>query len=123
MSESDDTISTPHGSLDRAALLELENTYDTRVLLSAVEQLDKVLAATRSQDGLRDMLLRLHGMAQTVLHGAGLSGSNGRETLPELAGDIVSELHDLIALLESWVKQVEPLEQLRAKEEGWGSPT
>lgn len=116
MSESNDTINTPHGCLDRSALLELENTYDTRVLLSAVEQLDKVLASTRAQDGLRDMLLRLHGMARTVLHGTGLSGSTGRETLPELAGDTVSELRELIALLQSWVEQVEPLERLQAKD-------
>ena len=73
MSDSEDTIVTPYGRLDRAALLALESSYDTRTLLTAVEQLDKVLSAAHGQDGLRDMLLRLHGMAHTVINGAGLS--------------------------------------------------
>ncbi len=115
MSEWNDTINTPHGLLDRSALLELANTYDTRVLLSAVEHLDAVLATARAQDGLRDMLLRLHGMAQTVLHGSGLGGI-GRETLPELAGDTIAEIRELIVVLESWAKQIEPLEGLRARD-------
>jgi hypothetical protein len=116
MSDSEDTIVTPYGRLDRAALLELENTYDTRMLLSAVGQLDKVLGAARAQDGLRDMLLRLHRMAQTVINGTGLTGDTGGETLPELAFDTTSELRELIATLQRWVKQIEPLEGLQARD-------
>lgn len=116
MSDSEDTIGTPYGRLDRAALLALENTYDTRVLLSTVDQLDKVLGAARGQDGLRDMLLRLHRMAQTVINGAGLTGDTGGETLPELAVDTTSELRELIGMLQRWVKQIEPLEGLQPRD-------
>jgi len=116
MNDSEDTIATPYGRLDRTALLELENTYDTRVLLTAVDQLDKVLGAARDQDGLRDMLLRLHRMTQTVINGAGLAGDTGGETLPELAFDTTSELRELIATLQRWVKQIEPLEGLQARD-------
>lgn len=104
MSESEDIIATPYGRLDRAVLLELENTYDTRMLLTAVEQLDKVLGAARGQEGLRDMLLRLHRMAQTVINGVGLAGDTEGETLPELAFDTTSELRELIATLQRWVR-------------------
>ena len=116
MSDSEDTIVTPYGRLDRAALLALENTYDTRVLLSAVDQLDKVLGVARGQNGLRDMLLRLHRMAQIVINGAGLAGDTGGETLPELAFDTTAELRELIATLQRWVKQIEPLERLQARD-------
>jgi hypothetical protein len=113
MSNTDDTIDTAYGRLDRAALRALESSYDTRVLSTAVEQLDQVLAAARRQDGLRDMLLRLHSMANTVINGAGLSGDAGGESLPELAFDAASDIRDLIATLEGWVKQIEPLQSLQ----------
>jgi len=116
MSDSEDTIVTPYGRLERAALLELESTYDTRMLLRAVDELDKMLGEARGQDGLRDMLLRLHRMAQTVINGAGLAGDTGGETLPELAFDTTSELRELIATLQRWVKQIEPLEGLQARD-------
>ena len=87
MIDSGETVVTAYGRLDKTALLEPQNTYDTRVLLMVVEQLDKFIAAARGQDGLRDMLLRLHGMAHSVVNGAGLSVATGEETLPELAYD------------------------------------
>jgi hypothetical protein len=116
VSGSDDTVDTPYGQLDKAALLELENTYDTRVLLSAVEQLDQILLAARAQDGLRDTLLRLHGMAHTVVNGAGMVGSAQGESLPELAFDTTTELRELIATLQRWIKQIEPLEALQPRD-------
>ena len=115
MSGSDDTIVTPYGRLDRAALLELENTYDSRVLLNAVEQLDQILSDARAQDGLRDTLLRLHAMAHTVVNGAGMVGSAQGETLPELALDTTAELRELIDTLQRWIKQIEPLETLQPR--------
>lgn len=116
MSDSDDTIVTPYGRLDRAALLELENTYDTRVLLKAVEQLDQVLGAARAQDGLRDTLLRLHSMAHTVVNGAGMVANAKGDTLPELAFDTTSELRELVETLQRWIKQIEPLERLQPRD-------
>lgn len=116
MSGSDDIAVTPYGRLDRVALLELVNSYDTRVLLHAVEQLDQILGAAQAQDGLRDTLLRLHGMAHTVVNGAGIVASAQSETLPELAFDATAELRALIATLQRWIKQIEPLEGLQARD-------
>ena len=64
------------------------------------------------QDGLRDVLLRLHGMAHAVVNGAGLSGS-AQESLPELAFEATSEIRQTIATLQEWVKLIEPLETLQ----------
>jgi hypothetical protein len=41
---------------------------------------------------MRDMLLRLHGMAHTVINGASMSVPPGEESLPELAFDVTAEL-------------------------------
>jgi hypothetical protein len=116
MSDSDETIVTAYGRLDKAALLEVQNTYDTRALLAVVEQLNKILAAARGQDGLRDMLLRLHGMTHTVVNGVGLSVATGHETLPELAYDITTEIRELMSTFGRWVQLIEPLEGLQARD-------
>ena len=116
MNEADDTIETPHGRLDRAALQALENSYDTRRLLKTVEQLDQLLGAARNEGGLRDVLLRLHGMAHTVINGAGLSADTRGKTLPELAFDATSEIREWIGTLQRWIKQIEPLEGLQPRD-------
>lgn len=114
MSDSKQTVVTAYGRLDQTALQEAQNTYDTRVLLTAVEELDKLLAAARGQDGLRDMLLRLHGMAHSVINGAGLSVATGQESLPELAFDTAAEIRELISTLQRWIARIRPLEELQA---------
>lgn len=114
MTASEDTIVTAYGRPDKAALLEAQNTYDTRTLLQAVDDLDKIVAATVSEDGLRDMLLRLHGMAHAVVNGAGLSVATDQDSLPELAFDAIAEMHEVVSVLQRLIKQIEPLERLQA---------
>ena len=111
MSDPETTALTAYGRLDKAALTRLQSTYDTSKLLRAVEQLDRVVGNARGQDGLRDVLLRLHGMPHAVVNGAGLSGS-AEESLPELAFEATSEIRQTIATLQEWVKLIEPLETL-----------
>lgn len=60
---SEQTVSTPYGVLDRAALLKAQQSFDTRALLQMVEALDRFLVGAREQDGLRDQLLQLHRMS------------------------------------------------------------
>lgn len=114
MNESALTVATPHGRLDRAALLDAQNSYDTRELLRAVDELDKLVAGMVDQGGLRETLLRLHGMAHAVINGAGLTVATDRESLPELAADGAAELQEVILMLQGWVRLVEPLERLQA---------
>ena len=114
MSDPETTVLTAYGRLDRVALTRLQSTYDTSKLLRAVEQLDRFVGNARGQDGLRDVLLRVHGMAHAVVNGAGLSGSADEESLPELAFEATSEIRQTIATLQGWVKLIEPLETLQA---------
>lgn len=112
MKDTNDTIETAYGRLDRAALKKAQETYDTRVLLRMVDDLDEVLGQARSVDGLRDMLLRLHGMAHTIVNGAGMSVPSEGESLPELALDTSAEVLRIVTLLQGWLRGLETLEQL-----------
>ena len=55
-------------------------------------------------------------MANTVITGARLATPASRESLPELAWDITSDLREAVATLQQWVKLVEPLEGLQARD-------
>lgn len=115
MSDTRQTIMTAYGRLDERALQEAQNSYDTSVLLRIVGDLDRVLLAVGDRDGLRERVLRLHGMAHSVINGAGLSVSTDTESLPELAGEIIDEAQEVIAKLQWWITQIEPLEQLSVR--------
>jgi hypothetical protein len=110
---SDQTVSTPYGLMDRAALQEAQQSFDTGVLLTMVEQLDRFTSGAREQDGLRDQLLLLHRLAHTVINGSGLAGSSN-ETLPELATDILMEVSETVATLRTWLLPLEALQALAA---------
>ena len=66
MTGEDATIVTAYGRLDRAALARAQSNYDTTALLSAVDELDRILGRVRGQDGLRDNLLQLQRYRQVV---------------------------------------------------------
>lgn len=107
-----DTVVTAYGRLDKAALEHAQNSFDTTTVLKMVDELDAMVEAVRDRDGLRERLLRLHAMAHTVINGAGMSVAANRESLPELAGDLVSEIQGMISRLQVCVSQLEPLEEL-----------
>lgn len=116
MSDSDTTVVTAYGRLDRAALQHAQSNYDTSALLSAVDELDRIVGHAREPDGLRDTLMRLHSMAHAVINGAGLSVSTNLESLPELAFDATTEIQQTISRLQAWVKLIEPLESLQPRD-------
>ncbi|HJV74700.1 MAG TPA: Tn3 family transposase post-transcriptional regulator TnpC [Noviherbaspirillum sp.] len=115
MSDARKTIITAYGRLDEIALQEAQHSYDTSTLLRIVDDLDKMLLTVEGRDGLRDRVLRLHGMAHSVINGAGLSVSTNAESLPELAGEIIEEAQEVITKLQRWIAQIEPLAQLSVR--------
>lgn len=109
---------TPYGMVNAEALQMLKETFDTLVILRAVDQLDGIRARC-GPDGLRDELLRLHGMAHTVINGASLSyGTNG-PTLMEQIDAVMEELDDWIAMLRQIQRALQPLEALRPEQDDW----
>lgn len=115
MSDSQPFINTVYGCLDRSTLEKLRDSYDTTTLLRVVDELAELLDEVIGEEGWRDRMLRLHGMAYTVINDAGFAGA-ADETLPELASEITGQMREAIARLESWIQRIEPLEDLAARD-------
>ena len=85
-------VDTSYGPVNSQILEGLQETFDTRVLLALVDQLDKLRARICDLDGLRADLLKLHAMAHTLINGAPLAAGSDDQSIWELAEDIESEL-------------------------------
>lgn len=107
-------IETPYGVVDADALQSMQQRYDTMIIQQAVDLFDMIRARC-GPDGLRDDLLRLHGMAHTVINGASLSYSTDDLTLGEQADCTIEELEDWVMTLEKMILALRPLQELRSQ--------
>jgi hypothetical protein len=87
----------------------LRATFDTTQLLRAVDDLDTVRALLADPDELRADLLRLHGMAHTLINDGPVSITSADETITELAVDIEAELESLSTLFLAIRQRLRPL--------------
>ena len=112
MSTSRETIDTAYGRVDSTNLQLIQDSYDTQTLLSTIDELDGLIREVSRENGLRDMLLSLHAMAHTVVNRAPLAALGSHDSLPELAGEVSMQLHETAALVQKWIRRIEPLENL-----------
>jgi hypothetical protein len=103
--------STPYGKVRTDALAQLEGSFDTQLLLNAVDTLDR-LRELVTTPRFRDDLLRLHGMAHTIVNGAALTAPAGGEAIWELAGALSMELDEILEDLTEAVNLVNRLADL-----------
>ncbi|PNE56717.1 transposase [Paraburkholderia fungorum] len=104
---------TPYGTVDTHALQVLESSYDTTRLLAAVDTLDTVRTRLYDPEGLRDDLLRLHGMAHNLINGASPVVTCQRESVVDLLTDAMDQIDQHVADLLALRNTLEPLETLR----------
>ncbi|MBC7604517.1 MAG: hypothetical protein H7255_17880 [Ramlibacter sp.] len=84
-------------------MTQARESYETAGLLRTIGELDELMTAARREDGLADMFApALHG-AYGDQRGAPMDVATDEETLPELAQDLIIELHGVIARLRAWV--------------------
>ena len=107
---------TPYGKVRTGALEQLEGSFDTQQLLNAVDQLDRLRELVAAPD-LRDDLLRLHGMAQTIINGAAMTVPAGGEAIWELAGSLSMELEEILEDLRETVDLLNRLADLAPDDE------
>lgn len=100
---------SPLGGVDATRLQMLRATFDTTHLLRAVDDLDTVRAVLADPDELRADLLRLHGMAHTLVNGGAIAATRVDETIAELAAIIEAELESMSALLLAIRQRIRPL--------------
>ncbi len=109
------TVETAFGAVDEKALEALQNSYDTRRLLDAVETVDQIRYRI---DGLRDDLLDLHRMAAEVINEDYGDSPAREEPIWELADTLASEMLEFANGLREAYHAVEELESL-APGEDW----
>lgn len=115
MTDPENTTLTANGQMDSAALHSLRSTFDTSMLLRMVDEFDAAASASKGEDSLREMLLRLHAMAHTVVNGAGMTVTTDCETMSELAETIVDDMRETITRLRRWIDKLEPLLRLEPR--------
>ncbi len=105
------SIKTRFGSVDRKALERLRGSYDTTVLLAAVDAIDQV---RYRDDDLRESTMALHGMAMNLINDnyAAPGGTVPEEPIWELADRITGDLLESIAYLRKAYDAIKPLEKL-----------
>lgn len=109
------TTETAFGSVDEKALEALQNSFDTRRLLAAVDAVDQIRARI---NGLRDDLLDLHRMAAEVINEDYGSRPAREEPIWELAEMLASEMLEFADGLREAYHTVEEMESL-APGEDW----
>jgi len=103
------TVETSYGAVDEKTLERLQNRFDTRRLLDAVDAIDLI---RERADGLRQDLLDLHSMAAEVINEDGSRRVAREEPIWELAEMISSDVYEFIDRLEQVYQTAEELEKL-----------
>lgn len=102
-------IDTGHGAIDADVLAELQASFATAELLTAI---DAIEVSEGRQKWLRACLLRLHAMANHLINAAPQTVT-GEEPIWQLAEEIGDELDAHAANLSHIAKLVDRLGQLR----------
>jgi hypothetical protein len=100
---------TAFGPVNAAALERLLESFKTQSLLDAVDQVDRL--AEWIDDSFRQDLLRLHGMAHTIINNAPKTISSDKE-IWELAGSLAMELEEMVEDLGATLERLHQLAQL-----------
>ena len=102
---------TAFGPVNAAALERLRESFETQRLLDAVDQMDR-LAEWIGDSTFRQDLLRLHGMANTIINNAPKTISSGKEKVWELAGSLAMEVEEMVENLGATLERLHQLAQL-----------
>jgi hypothetical protein len=109
-------VKTRFGTVDAAALETLQDSFDTRRLLDAVEAIDQIRYRI---DGLRDDLLDLHKMAAEVINEDPDGWTEREEPIWSMAEILASEILEFTTGLEQAYETLEQLETLIPGEDDW----
>ena len=105
-----DLVKTPFGYVESNALDDLQDTYDTTVLLSCVEKVERL----RGEIGqLHTELMGLHSMTTRIIHGNTHVPMVGTGTDIHQQAEIVdSAAFELIEIGEEIERRIAPLKDL-----------
>jgi hypothetical protein len=109
------TVETSYGAVDEKTLERMQNRFDTRRLLDAMDTIDLIRCRI---DGLRQDLLDLHSMAANVINEEhGSSRVVREEPIWELAEMISSDICEFTERLEQVYQTAEEVEKLAPRDD------
>ena len=109
---------TPYGRVNGQVLDELYESFDTMRILEAVDIIDEIRNHICEPDQMRQDLLRLHGMAHTLINGADMTETPDPETsIWELADEIDMAMFEWAPKLEKVIETLQQLIRLIPEEE------
>jgi hypothetical protein len=103
-------IKTAFGEVRASALEELRTSFDTRQILTAIDDLDRF--CTQWKRELCADLLRVHAMAHTVINGAPLTVIPDDESMSETAFSVAEEFRDWQQSLQATIARLGQIAEL-----------
>jgi hypothetical protein len=101
-------IKTAFGEVRAEALEELQSSFDTRQILTAIDDLDRFCTQWK-RESCAD-LLKVHAMTHMVINGAPLTVIADDESMSETAFSVAEEFRDWQQSLQARLDQIAELE-------------
>jgi hypothetical protein len=114
------TEETMFGTVNADALDKMWESFDTMQILDAVGVVDSIGRRTGyNQESIRNDLLKLHGMAHTVINPADPTISEDDQTVYELADELSMEIGEWIEHLQGVVDTLDEIAKLAPEDDEW----
>jgi hypothetical protein len=110
-------VKTIGGVVNAKVLEELQDGFDTTQILDAVDTIDEIRYRICDPEGVRDELLRLHGLAHALINGDYSNASEEDGPIWELADDLEDQISEWIDKLSSLAHLLDQLVLLMPEED------
>ena len=109
-------VKTIGGVVNAKVLEELQDDFDTTQILDAVDTIDEIRYRICDPEGMRDDLLRLHGLAHALINGDSSNASEEDGPIWQLADDLEDQISDWIDKLRNLAHMLDQLVSLMPEE-------
>lgn len=109
-------VKTIGGMVNAKVLEELQEDFDTTQILDAVDTIDEIRYRICDPEGMRDDLLRLHGLAHALINGDHSNASEEDGPIWQLADELEEQISDWIDKLRNLTGMLDQLVSLMPDE-------
>ena len=110
-------VKTIGGMVNAKVLEELQDGFDTTQILDAVDTIDEIRYRICDPEGMRDDLLRLHGLAHALINGDASNAAEEDGPIWELADDLEDQISEWIDKLRNLARMLDQLVLLMPEED------
>jgi hypothetical protein len=109
-------VKTIGGVVNAKVLEELQEEFDTTQILDAVDTIDEIRYRICDPEGMREELLRLHGLAHALINGDNSNASEEDGPIWQLADDLEYEISEWMDKLRNLAGMLDQLVSLMPDE-------